>query len=135
MARIFNLFLTKINEVVLQQSQFNTTVWGGQLGHFYCVQVDLENETSCCNCELCNFIGSYIHTRVIELVELNKIPPLEYMDTSGKGWLSIRSHYHKSLVTLIFNSESRNHLEKATAKHYRACYPQFDPNKISTDDD
>ena len=129
----FGPLIDKINDVILQDSRFNATVWGRQLGHFYRVEVDLENERTSCNCELYNFIGSCIHTRVIELVEFNKIPPLEYMDTSGKSWCTIRSHYHKSLVSSIFNSESKNVLERTTSLHYLTCYPQLDPNNITSE--
>ena len=125
----------KINEVIVQDSHYNTTVWGRQLGHFYRVEVDLKQQRSICNCELYNFIGSCSHSKVIELVEFNRFPPLESIDTSGKTWKSIKSHYYKSLVTSIFNGDSNNDLEKASSIHYHACYPEFDPNMINKEDE
>ena len=127
--------IRKINEVIIQDSHYNTTVWGRQLGHFYRVEVDLNRKSATCNCELYNFIGSCSHSKVIELVEFNRFPPLESIDTSGKTWLSIKSHYYNSLVTSIFNGDSNNELEKAASIHYHACYPQIDTNMINNEDE
>ena len=120
----------KINELIQEESTFHTTSWSRQLGFFHCIRINLKDEIVSCNCELYHFSGICLHTRIMKLIEFNKLPPTDCMGTNGTNWSDVRNHYKTSFHRTIFQHNSDNILEKQAHKYCHVRYPSLDPNNL-----
>ena len=120
--------LSKINQVIKEESKYDTTIWSRRLGYFHTIYVNLETKKTTCNCELFNFVGTCLHTRVISLVEFDNKPPTQCMDTNGTIWKEVREHYYKSITSTIFKGKSNDILEQSADKNWHSVFPTVDPN-------
>ena len=120
--------ISRINDVINKQTTFDSSIWSRQLGHFHRVVVDLEKKCVCCTCELYNFAGQCLHSRLMNLIEFDMKPPEDCMDTNGTNWENIKHHYKASINKVLFEENSSCIFEKSMFKAYTKILPQQDPN-------
>ena len=71
-----------------------------ELGSFIKVTIDLQKKATC-NCELYQYLGDCLHSKIFEMVEFKRKPSADCKDTNGTCWNQIELKWkHRLRATL-----------------------------------
>ena len=68
-----------------------------ELGNFIKVTVDLQKKKATCNCELYQYLGDCLHSKIFEMVEFKRRPSAYCKDTNGTCWNEIELKWKQRL--------------------------------------